>query len=60
MLGLLSGLECKNGRALAEFAGDTRPDGMQRLRSHAKWDAEQVRDALRAQGAERLGDLTGC
>jgi hypothetical protein len=33
--GLLSGLERKNGWSLAEFAGDTTPDGMQRLLNHA-------------------------
>jgi SRSO17 transposase len=59
LLGLLSGLERKNGWSLAEFAGDVRPDGMQRLLNHAKWDADQVRDALRWQVAERLGDLSG-
>jgi SRSO17 transposase len=59
LLGLLSGLERKNGWSLAEFAGDTRPDGMQRLLNHAKWDAGRVRDALRAQVAERLGDAGG-
>lgn len=30
VLGLLSGLERKNGWSLAEFAGDQAPDGMQR------------------------------
>jgi len=57
--GLLSGLERKNGWSLAEFAGDATPDGMQRLLNHARWDADAVRDALRAQVAERLGDLAG-
>ena len=59
MLGLLSGLERKNGWSLAEFAGDTAPDGMQRLLNHARWDADEVRDALRAQTAERLGCPAG-
>ena len=31
LLGLVSGLERKNGWTLAEFAGDGTPDGMQRL-----------------------------
>ncbi|GAA0583292.1 hypothetical protein GCM10009546_52110 [Actinomadura livida] len=57
--GLLSGLERKNGWSLAEFAGDATPDGMQRLLNHAKWDVDAVRDALRAQVAERLGDAGG-
>jgi SRSO17 transposase len=59
LLGLLSALERKNGWSLAEFAGDARPDGMQRLLNHARWDADQVRDALRWQVAERLGDADG-
>jgi SRSO17 transposase len=45
--GLLSGTERKNGWQLAEQAGDTTPDGMQRLLNHARWDADQVRDDLR-------------
>ncbi|WP_425465410.1 IS701 family transposase, partial [Nonomuraea mesophila] len=57
--GLLSDLERKNGWSLAEYAGDTCPDGMQRLFNHARWDADQVRDALRAQVGERFGDLAG-
>jgi len=32
---------------------------MQRLLNHARWDAGQVRDVLRAQLAERLGDAGG-
>jgi SRSO17 transposase len=57
--GLLSSLERKNGWSLAEFAGDRRPDGMQRLLNHARWDADLVRDALRRQVAERIGSLAG-
>ncbi|MDE3724843.1 IS701 family transposase [Nocardiopsis sp. N85] len=59
LLGLLSSLERKNGWSLAEYASDATPDGMQRLLNHARWDAEQVRDALRAQVGERLGHLDG-
>jgi SRSO17 transposase len=59
LLGLLSGLERKNGWSLAEFAGDATPDGMQRLLNHARWDADQMRDALRWQVAERLGSAGG-
>jgi SRSO17 transposase len=57
--GLLSSLERKNGWSLAEFAGDARPDGMQRLLNHARWDADLVRDALRRQVGERIGSLAG-
>ncbi|MBN6056397.1 IS701 family transposase, partial [Nonomuraea sp. RK-328] len=35
------------------------PDGMQRLFNHARWDADSVRDALRAQVGERFGDVNG-
>ncbi|WP_456049255.1 IS701 family transposase [Actinomadura craniellae] len=59
LLGLLSSLERKNGWSLAEFAGDKTPDGMQRLLNHARWDAGLVRDALRAQVAERIGSPAG-
>ena len=31
LLGLVSGVERKNGWTLAEFAGEATPDGMQRL-----------------------------
>jgi SRSO17 transposase len=46
--GLLSPVERKNGWQLAERAGEARPYGMQRLLAGAKWDAEAVRDDLRA------------
>lgn len=59
LLGLLSSLERKNGWSLAEFAGDATPGGMQRLLNHARWDADLVRDALRAQVGERIGSLDG-
>ena len=45
--GLLAPLERKNGWTLAEQAGETNPDGMQRLLSTADWDADRVRDDLR-------------
>jgi SRSO17 transposase len=57
--GLLSGTERKNGWQLAEQAGDTTPDGMQRLLNHARWDADQVRDDLRDYVVEHLGDRGG-
>jgi hypothetical protein len=37
---LLSPCERKNGWQIAELAGDTTPDGMQRLLNAAHWDAE--------------------
>lgn len=59
VLGLLSGLERKNGWSLAEFAGESTPDGMQRLLNQAVWDAERVRDALRRHVARRIGSADG-
>src|SRR5215472_14386689 len=54
--GIVSAVERKNGWQLAEHAGESRPDGMQRLLNSAVWDAELVRDDLRAYILERLGD----
>jgi len=46
--GLLSPIERKNGWHLAEQAGEATPDGMQHLLARAGWDADAVRDDLRA------------
>jgi SRSO17 transposase len=54
--GLLAPVERKNGWQLAESAGDATPDGMQDFLSRMRWDAEQVRDDLRAYLVEHLGD----
>ena len=54
--GLLSPVERKNGWQLAEQAGEARPYGMQRLLAGAKWDADAVRDDLRAYVLEHVGD----
>jgi hypothetical protein len=54
--GLLSPVERKNGWQLAEHAGETTPAGMQRLLATADWDADEVRDDLRAYVVEHLGD----
>ena len=52
---LLDPVERKNGWQLAEHAGEATPHGMQRLLGGARWDAEAVRDDLRAYVAARLG-----
>lgn len=57
--GVLSPVERKNGWQLAEAAGEATPDGMQRLLATAEWDADVVRDDLRAYVAEHLGDPAG-
>lgn len=54
--GLLSPIERKNGWQLAEYAGDSTPDGMQRLLATYDWDADLVRDDLREYEVEHLGD----
>lgn len=59
LLGLVSGLERKNGWTLAEYAGDATPDGMQRLLNAARWDQDAVRDALGRYVAAHLGGPGG-
>ncbi|MDH6711103.1 SRSO17 transposase [Kitasatospora sp. MAA19] len=56
VLGLLSDLPRKNCWTLAEHAGDATPDGMQHLLHRAKWDADAVRDDIRAYVVEHLHD----
>lgn len=51
--GLLAPLERKNGWQLAEAAGDPTPDGVQDFLGRARWDADAVRDDLRAYVVER-------
>jgi SRSO17 transposase len=57
--GLLGSVERQNGWRLAEQAGERTPDGMQRLLNHARWDADAVREDLRAYVIEHLGDPGG-
>ena len=57
--GLLAPVERKNGWQLAEAAGDRTPDGVQQLLSRVRWDADAVRDDLRAYVVEHLGDPGG-
>src|SRR5260370_26370693 len=56
LLGLLGRSERKNGWQLAEALGEGGPQGMQRLLNAADWDAEAVRDDLRAYVVEQLAD----
>ncbi len=53
--GLLGGATRKNGRQFAEWAGHRTPDGFQRLLNSSVWDADALRDDVRAYVAERLG-----
>jgi SRSO17 transposase len=57
--GLLAELEVKTCWQLAEQAGHTRPDKMQRLLHRAKWDADAVRDDVRQVVVDQLGDPDG-
>jgi SRSO17 transposase len=59
LLGLLSPLAGKNSWTIAEAAGDDTPDGMQRLLNDHRWDAEAVRDDLRAYMVEHLAAEDG-
>ena len=54
--GLLSPVERKNGRQLAEQAGNATPDGVQRLLYNYRWDAELVRDDLKTYVIEHLAN----
>jgi SRSO17 transposase len=56
LAGLLERVERKNGWQLAEQLGERHPRGVQRLLDAARWDAEAVRDDLRAYVVEQLGD----
>ena len=57
--GLLADIEVKTCWQVAEQAGHARPDAMQRLLYRATWDADAVRDDLRALIVDRLGDPDG-
>src|SRR5215212_9854729 len=57
--GLLAPVERKNGWQLAENAGDRTPDGVPDFLARMRWDADQVRDDLRAYVIARLGDADG-
>jgi SRSO17 transposase len=56
LVGLLERVERKNGWQLAEAIGEEGPRGVQRLLSAATWDADAVRNDLRAYVVDHLGD----
>ena len=56
MLGMVSGLDCKNCWTISEHRGAATHDGLQHLLSRAKWDAEAVRDDLRDYVIDAFGD----
>jgi hypothetical protein len=58
-MALLSDVDSRSCRQLAEQAGDRSPHAMQRLLADAVWDADAVRDDLRGYVADELGDPDG-
>ncbi|MEV7783767.1 IS701 family transposase [Kitasatospora sp. NPDC088351] len=59
MRGLLAPLERKNGWTVAEEAGHSGPDRIQRLLNRIDWDADEVLDDVRAYVVEHLSDPGG-
>src|SRR3954454_22608985 len=57
--GLLSGVGCKTGWLIAEQAGLGRPYRMQSLLGRSSWNAEKLRDLVRAEVIASLGDPRG-
>jgi SRSO17 transposase len=57
--GLLGEVERKNGWQLAEYAGYRHPRTIQRVLDRSAWNAEAVRDDLRAVVTAALGDPDG-
>jgi SRSO17 transposase len=57
--GLLSSAERKNGWQLAEETGYAQPRSIQRVLDRSVWDADAVRDDLRASVVAELGDVAG-
>ncbi|WP_380282866.1 IS701 family transposase [Kitasatospora purpeofusca] len=59
MRGLLAPLERKNGWTVAEEAGHSGPDRIQRLLNRIDWDADGVLDDVRGYVVEHLADPGG-
>jgi SRSO17 transposase len=57
--GLVAEVERKNGWQLAEESGYAHPRGIQRVLDRYAWDADAVRDDLRAYVIAELGDPAG-
>jgi SRSO17 transposase len=57
--GLLRPAERKSSWPLAEISGDATPSAFQYLRRRALWDPEAVRDELRRDVIQHLGDPNG-
>ncbi len=59
LLGVLSDVDTRSCWQLAEQAGDTSPQAMQRLLGEAVWDADAVRDDVRSYVIDAIGDSGG-
>ena len=59
MRGLASGARRKNSWHLAESAGYSGPDSLQRLMAQASWQPDKVRDELQVYIVEKLGKPDG-
>jgi SRSO17 transposase len=59
LLGVLSDVDTRSCWQLAEQAGDTSPQAMQRLLGEAVWDADAVRDDVRGYVVDAIGDPGG-
>lgn len=59
LLALLDRIERKNGWQVAEHLGELGPRNVQRILSGSQWDADAVRDDLRAYVIEHLGAPSG-
>src|SRR5947209_15907070 len=57
--GLLASVERKNGWQMAEELGEANAHGVQRLLEEADWDEEAVRDEVRTDVSEQLGEPAG-
>ena len=57
--GLLSGIARKTGWLMAEQAGLKHPYRMQSLLGRSSWDADALRDVVRAEVIGSIGDPTG-
>jgi len=58
--GLLSGIERKTGWLLSEHAGADRRYRMQSLLGRSCWEADALRDEVRAYVIDALGDPVVC
>jgi SRSO17 transposase len=59
LLAVLSDVDARSCWQLAEQCGDRAPHRMQNLLGRAQWDADEVRDELRAFVVDVLGDRDG-